>query len=181
MGEDKNIMKGSVRVGEDNLNVVEIMIKGEIFLENFGGHEAAGGFAIHKDQIKDFENFLKEYSKNINRNLKEDKKEKLEKDFILIKIGEINRKIYEEIKIFSPFGVENPKPKFKIKLDGNHNVKSKRFGKNKEHLEIIIGEKRGIEFFVSENREKELLSKKEHLVNIEWDNFRRDILIKFIK
>jgi single-stranded-DNA-specific exonuclease len=181
MGEDKNIMKGSVRVGEDELNVVEIMTKGEMFLENFGGHEAAGGFAIHKDKIKDFENFLKEYSKNINRNLKEDKKEKPEKDFILIKIEEINRKIYEEIKIFSPFGVENPKPKFKIKLDENRNLKSKRFGKNKEHLEIIIGEKRGVEFFVSQNREKELLSKKEHLINIEWDNFRRDVLIKFIK
>lgn len=180
MGEDKNIMKGSVRVGENNLNVVEIMTRGEMFLENFGGHEAAGGFAIHKDKIKDFENFLKGYSKNINKNLKENKK--VEQDnFILLEIDEINRKIYEEIKIFSPFGVGNPKPTFKIKLNGNHNVNSKRFGKNKEHLEISVNNLRGIEFFVSENREKELLSKKEHLINIEWDNFRRDVMMRFVK
>jgi single-stranded-DNA-specific exonuclease len=182
MGEDKNIMKGSVRVGEDALNVVEIMTKGEIFLENFGGHEAAGGFAIHKDKIKDFEKFLKEYGEKIKSNKKNKKEEtKKKEDFIILNIENINKKIYEEIKIFSPFGVENKKPVFKIKINEKDVINSKRFGKNKEHLEINIGNTRGIEFFVNENREKDLLEKREHLINIEWDNYRRDVVVKFLK
>jgi single-stranded-DNA-specific exonuclease len=182
MGEDKNIMKGSVRVGENNLNVVEIMTRGEMFLENFGGHEAAGGFAIHKDKIKGFEKFLKEYGEKIKSNKKDKKGEvEKEKDFITLNIENINKRIYEEIKIFSPFGIENNKPIFKIKINEKDIINSKRFGKNKEHLEISVNNLRGIEFFVNENREKDLLEKKEYLINIEWDNYRRDVVIKFLK
>ena len=179
-GEDKNIMKGSVRVGNDGLNVVEIMTKGEEFLENFGGHEAAGGFAIHKDKIVRFADFLKKYSKNTNSEKRENK-EKIEKEFIILNTKNINKNIYEEIKIFSPFGIENQKPIFKIKIDEKDIITSKRFGKNKEHLEINMGNNRGIEFFVSKEREQELISKKEFLINIEWDNYRRDVVIKFVK
>ena len=60
-------------------------------------------------------------------------------------------------------------------------VKSKRFGKQSEHLEIMINGIKGIEFFVSGEREKELISKKEFLINIEWDNFRGDVVMKFVK
>ncbi|MEI6352969.1 MAG: single-stranded-DNA-specific exonuclease RecJ [Candidatus Nomurabacteria bacterium] len=179
MGEDENIMKGSVRIGKDDVNVVEIMTKGREYLENFGGHEAAGGFAIHKDNLKNFENYLKEFEKNIEtKEITENINSTKE---ISIQIEEINKNTFNEIKIFAPFGIENEKPLFKLKLDKENQIKSKRFGKNEEHLEISIGKIRGIEFFVNEKREKELLSKKEFLINIEWDTYRGDIVLKFIK
>ena len=40
---------------------------------------------------------------------------------------------------------------------------------------------RGVEFFANKKREEEIISKKEFLINIEWDNFRNNILLKFIK
>ncbi len=71
--------------------------------------------------------------------------------------------------------------KFKLKLIDEDFVKSKRFGKQNEHLELMINGIKGIEFFVNEEREKELISKKEFLINIEWDNFRGDVVMKFVK
>lgn len=178
MGEDENIMKGSVRIGSDGINVVEIMTAGRDLLENFGGHEAAGGFAIHKNNLEKFKEFLD----NFESKKEVIKKEESKNDHnISIFIEDINKNIFNEIKIFSPFGVENSKPVFKLKIEENHILNKKRFGKNKEHLEISVNNIRGIEFFVSEERENELFSKKEFLVNIEWDNYRRDVVLRFLK
>lgn len=179
IGEDENILKGSVRAGEDGYNVVEIMTSCQYLFENFGGHEMAGGFAIHKNNLGKFQEFLKEYKVEPSRKtLKTNKKVS---EFIEVEIKEINKKTWDEIKIFAPFGVQNEKVVFKIKLKENDFVNSKRFGKNSEHLEIAINRIRGIEFFVSEEREKELVSQREFLINLEWDNFRGDIVMRFVK
>jgi hypothetical protein len=57
----------------------------------------------------------------------------------------------------------------------------RRFGKGSEHLEVLINGVRGIEFFVSSEREEELKNKKEFLINLEWDNYRGDVVMKFLK
>lgn len=183
VGEDENILKGSVRAGSDRYNVVHIMTEAKNILENFGGHEMAGGFALAKDNLKKFEEFLKEYSsKNILENINIQNEENiLEEKFINLNIKDINRNLFDQIKIFTPFGVGNEKPIFKIKLNDDDFLKTKRFGKGNEHLEIIINGVRGIEFFVSEEREKELENKKEFLINVEWDNWRGDVVMKFVK
>lgn len=179
LGEDENILKGSVRSREDGYNVVEIMTECQYLLENFGGHEMAGGFAIHKNNLGKFQEFLREYK--IERKENQEIEEKKNLEFIDIEIKDVNRKLFDQIKIFAPFGMQNEKIIFKIKLKENDFVQSKRFGKNLEHLEISINNVRGIEFFVNEEREKELLAKKEFLINIEWDNFRGDIVMRFVK
>lgn len=182
-GEDKNILKGSVRAGSDGYNVVEIMTEAKNILENFGGHEAAGGFSLEKNNLKRFEKFLKQYTqKNLQNEIKiQDSENILTEDFININLENINRKLFDEIKIFAPFGTGNEKIIFKLKLSDGDFIKSKRFGKQMEHLEVIINKVRGIEFFVSEEREKELISKKEFFINIEWDNFRGDVVMRFLK
>lgn len=188
VGEDENILKGSVRAGEDGYNVVEIMTSCQYLFENFGGHEMAGGFAIHKNNLEKFQKFLREYALTSHPTpeieiKKEEKGEVRDKTKLSIKVDikDLNRNTWDEIKIFAPFGVENEKIIFKIKRKKEHFIQSKRFGKNKEHLEISINGVRGIEFFVSEEREKELLSQKEFFVNLEWDNFRGDVVMRFIK
>lgn len=185
-GEDEEILKGSVRGVEDGENVVEIMTACQDLLENFGGHEAAGGFALHKDNLEKFQNFLKAYKKEEKKKVAslervKEKKKKDIKDFIDIELEKINKNLLEEIKIFAPFGIENPKIVFRIKIKENHILTSKRFGKKKEHLEININGLRAIEFFAKEEREEFLLLQKEFFINVEADNFRKDILVKFLK
>ncbi|MDQ1281833.1 MAG: single-stranded-DNA-specific exonuclease [Patescibacteria group bacterium] len=186
-GEDKNILKGSVRSGSDGYNVVEIMTKAKNILENFGGHSEAGGFSLNKNNLKKFEEFLREYSIKKEKIISSDGTQQSEtssetiSSFLEINIKDINRKLFDEIKIFAPFGIGNEKIIFKIKLSDSDFIKSKRFGKQNEHLEIIINGIRGIEFFVDEKREQELISKKEFLINVEWDNFRGDVVVKFVK
>lgn len=182
IGEDKNILKGSVRAGEDGYNVVEIMTECQYLLENFGGHEMAGGFAIHKNNLNKFQTFLKKYEveKKGNR-LEENQKIKKIPEHIDIKISNINKKLFDEIKIFAPFGMGNEKIIFKIKLNKNDFLEARRFGKNKEHLEISLNGVRGIEFFANEEREKELLNQKVFFINLEWDNFKGDIVMRFVK
>lgn len=182
VGEDKNILKGSVRGGSDKYNVVDIMTNAKNILENFGGHNMAGGFAIQKNKLNDFKKFLEEYSeKNISENLIQNNENILEENFINIDIKNINKNLFDEISIFAPFGIFNEKIIFKIKLNDNENINTKRFGKSLEHLEVVIRNIRGVEFFANKKREEEIISKKEFLINIEWDNFRNNILLKFIK
>jgi len=182
IGEDKNILKGSVRAGEDGYNVVEIMTECQYLLENFGGHEMAGGFAIHKNNLNKFQTFLKKYEveKKENR-LEENQKIKKIPEHIDIKISNINKKLFDEIKIFAPFGMGNEKIIIKIKLNKNDFLEARRFGKNKEHLEISLNGLRGIEFFANGEREKELLNQKVFFINLEWDNFKGDIVMRFVK
>jgi single-stranded-DNA-specific exonuclease len=183
IGEDENILKGSVRAGSDGYNVVHIMTEAKNILENFGGHEMAGGFAVHKNNLEKLQEFLKEYSaKNFSENINLQTEENiLEEQFINLDIRDVNRKLFDEIKIFAPFGVSNEKIIFKIKLKEDDKLNVKRFGKQNEHLEILINGIRGIEFFVNEEREEELKNKKEFLINIEWDNFRGDVVMKFVE
>lgn len=183
VGEEENILKGSVRAGSDGLSVVEIMTEAKNILENFGGHEAAGGFSLEKNNLEKFKKFLKEYSdKNLKENNLNSKNKKTEiKNFIDLNLENINKNLFNEIKIFAPFGTENEKIIFKIKLSDADFVKIKRFGKKTEHLEININGIRGIEFFVNEEREKFLKNSREFLINLEWDNFRGDVVMKFVK
>jgi len=182
VGEDKNILKGSVRAGEDGYNVVEIMTECQYLLENFGGHEMAGGFAIHKNNLNKFQTFLKEYKvEKKEDSLEGNQKIKKIPEHIDINISDIDKKLFDEIKIFAPFGSENEKIIFKIKLSKDNFLEARRFGKNKEHLEISLNGLRGIEFFANEEREKESLSQKVFFINLEWDNFKGDIVMRFVK
>jgi len=197
MGEDENIMKGSVRAGKDNLNVVQLMAevknKDDNILINFGGHEAAGGFVIHKNNLEKFEEFLNTIKIKNNKkdelvkilNLNEN--ETISKNIIEIKINEISQNLYNEINIFAPFGVGNEKVSLKIKNNKNIFITNKRFGKEKEHLEIKLKdlesgkEIKAIQFFADEEFEKNILQKNEWLFNLDWDNFRNDLVLKFVK
>jgi single-stranded-DNA-specific exonuclease len=175
MGEDTKILKGSVRGIEDGESVVEIMTKAKNILENFGGHEAAGGFSLKKNNLIEFEKFLDNYILKIDNDKKNIKEVE---NYINIKTSEINKNIFDEIKIFSPFGVGNEKIIFKVNVN---NLKIKRFGKELSHLEIFFDGVRGVEFFANEKIEEEIKIKKEFLVNLEWDNFRENVMLRLVK
>ncbi len=142
-------------------------------LINYGGHEMAGGFSLEKNNLKNFEIALQKYSKEkIVREIKipdEDLgKNILKNNFINLKIEDITKELFQDLQIFAPFGIENEKIIFRVILDNNNKIKFKKFGKESEHLEILINNKiRGIEFFVGKERVEELKKQKEFLINLE--------------
>ena len=174
-GEDSLVMKGSVRSGEDGCNVVQLMSACSDTLIHFGGHEQAGGFAVLKDKIKDFEEKLyAEYEKQKDSFVSTKK----EQDFDLALSGEgINESVFREMQKLSPFGVANSAPI--VKLEGE--IKSMRlFGDKKQHIELNVSGISCIKFSVSEKEKDILQNQKFWLGSIERDIFKGGLKIRLL-
>ena len=135
-GKDENdCIKGSCR-SEGSVSVVELMLgTKESFLE-YGGHELAGGFTVHREKI----HFLEEALSATFHKVKK-VKSKIEVAYDMkTDLSIVNMKNWREIEKMSPFGLANPKPVFlfeNVKIE-----KIKKFGKNGsgEHLEITFSD-----------------------------------------
>jgi len=145
-GKDGNgIIKGSCR-SDGSVDLVELMegANKEIFI-NIGGHEMSGGFSVLPDKIHLIEDELnKSYEKN--------KKKVNDEDITIDKkmdIGGVSWETYKEIEKFAPFGMGNLKPVFlfeNIEIAG-----LKKFGKNKEHIQLDFNKVSALKFFADEN------------------------------
>ena len=174
-GEDENIMKGSVRAGGDGANVVQLMSACADTLIHFGGHEQAGGFAIIKDKIKDFEKKLKEEYEKQKINFA--KVENNTNHDITLKSKEITESLFREINKLSPFGMANSAPI--IKLEGD--LKNVRlFGDKKQHIELNVDGISCIKFSVSEAEKEKLICQKFWLGFIERDIFKGGLKIRLL-
>ena len=124
---EKGLLKGSGRsFGEYDL--FGIVNECRDFLEKFGGHKAAIGLSLQKDNLKDFkERVEKNFSKNTYS------KELLDLEITgELHFSDINFDLTNLIKQFEPYGQGNTKPKFI-----SHNVKilkAETMGKEAEHL-----------------------------------------------
>jgi len=141
-GKDENdVIKGSCR-SPGSVSVVELMTHAKEYFVEFGGHELAGGFAVHHDKV----HFLEEA---LSLSFKEVQKERdiVEATYDLkLRFSDVNIKNNNDLERMEPFGLANPKPVFlfeSVKID-----KIKKFGKNGsgEHLEITFSDstKKGI-------------------------------------
>jgi single-stranded-DNA-specific exonuclease len=95
--------KGSIRsvkpfnAGE----IIEIGLKENILIKG-GGHEAAGGFSLKKNKLKEFYELIKDYTQHMSiNNYKE-----YYIDHIL-QIDDLNKEFYENLQKIGPFGVNN--------------------------------------------------------------------------
>lgn len=134
--EEDGFLRGSCR-SIAGFNVVEAMGKcGDIF-EAFGGHAAAAGFRLKKENL---EKFKKGLLKVAEKELKdEDLIPALEIDAAL-SAEEINREFYHLLEKFRPFGKENPVPVFlaeKLAV-----VEARLVGNGEKHLKLRM-EKEG--------------------------------------
>jgi len=144
--EDSELLKGSCR-GDGSVNVVNLMQENASLFENFGGHEAAGGFSISSTSVHKLqEAFENSYD---NHKIEQPFKEMYEYEAEL-DLSDVTRSVYDEVSKLAPFGVGNPKPAF---LFRNLIVESVRmFGKQNEHLELTFKDSvgkfvKGIAFF----------------------------------
>jgi single-stranded-DNA-specific exonuclease len=128
-----NILKGSCR-SYNGYDLFQLMNAAKDSFIEFGGHAGAGGFSVTLEQIVMLEEKLSEIFSShevrprVNKNL-------ISK-FIPLELSHIGEDLWKTVEQFAPFGMENPKPVFKI---SKAEIKSaKNFGKTGDHLEIIF-------------------------------------------
>lgn len=125
------VVKGSVRSNGD-VNVVTLMEAAKEHFLDFGGHELAGGFSVTQDSVHTLEeklnalfDSLKQEGKRIGSMIDHG-----------ISLSDVTEKNAALIAPLAPFGLGNPKPTFMFK---NVLIKgTKQFGKEKNHLEIVV-------------------------------------------
>jgi len=103
-------------------------------LENFGGHTYAAGLSLKVEHIPEFKRRFEEYvEKNITQ---EQISAQLEIEASL-EFKDINRKFYNDLKRFCPFGPNNPKPVF-CSLQVYDYGTSKVVGREQEHIKLEL-------------------------------------------
>jgi single-stranded-DNA-specific exonuclease RecJ len=135
---NENILKGSCR-SNGEAHMVKLMTDATHLFTHFGGHEMSGGFAINLENIFELEKTLNEIF-NKDRKAHIEKKESDKKNEpIKIFLEEINQELLNTLSLLGPFGVGNQVPTFQIK--NITNVQVERFGKNKEHVKMLLSNK----------------------------------------
>ena len=103
---DGNVGKGSAR-GIKSYNILEGIINCADLLERYGGHKAAAGLTLHRDNIEEFkEAFLR----HVNGTLSDDD---LVPEITLdaqVSLAEVDLRMVAEIGSLAPFGVANREP-----------------------------------------------------------------------
>ncbi|MGZ3787060.1 MAG: single-stranded-DNA-specific exonuclease RecJ [Bacteriovorax sp.] len=108
--EHPGIIKASCR-SAGPLDIFNLLKQNEHLFLKFGGHKAAAGLSMKKEN-------LQEFIKNMNRLLKEIPailRTRIEFYDLEIEANEINPKLMRDLDMLEPFGMGNEKPIFKIK------------------------------------------------------------------
>jgi single-stranded-DNA-specific exonuclease len=167
-GDD--LLKGSCR-SDGKTNLVALMEKAKHVFTQFGGHKMAGGFALAQEHVHTLEQVLNEMHE-----FAKDDEETVAWIDAELELSEVSWDLYKEISKFAPFGVGNEKPTFLFK---NTFVSSVRqFGKEENHLEILLGDEdkkvKAIKFFSKPESFSKVVSagKKYNIVaNLEKSDF----------
>lgn len=146
--EGSEVIKGSCR-SDGSINVVRLMEHTATYLLDYGGHELAGGFSVSHEHIHTLENALiAAYPKALRS------EEAIAEKYTPLTLNQISLRTYKEVASLAPFGLGNEKPVFIFELVEPLSIKL--FGKEKNHLEVIVGDTTGakvkaIAFFSTED------------------------------
>ncbi|MDE2188375.1 MAG: single-stranded-DNA-specific exonuclease RecJ [Patescibacteria group bacterium] len=142
------LIKGSCRTTDgDSVHLVELMTATPAgTFTQFGGHVGAGGFTVQKEAVYNLEEILNKTYVMLKNNKLQNPNDKLmsnDKKLVdsIISADSINWDLFDEINRFAPFGTDNPKPIFMVKDAIIAGVK--HFGKEKNHLEILLQKESG--------------------------------------
>lgn len=111
-GED--CLKGTGRSIE-GVNIYDLLKENDSLFERFGGHAAACGFTMKRQNLPALRENL---NRSMERLLEENPalfKQKLTADMIL-SASDVNLELIEEMKLLEPFGCENPQPLVQVSL-----------------------------------------------------------------
>ena len=116
-----------------NFNIVEAIGRSREILVRWGGHPMAAGFTLRSEHIEIFHQNLLDYAEQILTD--EDLSPVIHYD-AEIKIGEVTDDLLSLLDKFEPFGLGNPRPKFRINNLGPRYVSA--IGKDGKHLRMYV-------------------------------------------
>ena len=125
-------LKGSMRSGGSVSGVELMQAAGDTF-EQFGGHEAAGGFTVRDEAVFDLEDRLGAALATLEPHAVEDFSAHAD---AAIGVDEATESFLEKLERLAPFGVDNPKPLFLIR--DARVLRVSAFGKGKEHVKVTL-------------------------------------------
>ncbi|HBB02335.1 MAG: exonuclease RecJ, single-stranded-DNA-specific exonuclease [Candidatus Peregrinibacteria bacterium GW2011_GWF2_38_29] len=130
MNETAGVLVASCR-SPGFFNIVAAISEFGHLLEHFGGHAAAAGFTIKKENLKKFTKAMEDYA---DKKIKKADYENILEIDAEINADEITSETLKTINKFEPFGIGNPTPVLLIKNIKTQNVSV--IGKNKDHLKF---------------------------------------------
>ena len=105
---NEGVYVGSARSIE-HFNIVNMLDEGKDLLIKYGGHEAAAGLQIKKENIDKLKNYSNEYARDIFKGKTMGKVIKIDYE---INLSEVDFPLFYKINSLKPFGVGNPQPVF---------------------------------------------------------------------
>lgn len=147
-GRDANgRLKGSCR-SDGSVSVVALFARAGTALEEYGGHQASGGFSVSHESVHRLHDVLMGAARSLD--VSEARVGAGEPD-AEISLREISTTLLDTLSQMSPFGVGNPKPLFRVR---NTRITSARqFGKDMNHTEVMLvcpqsgAKRRAFQFF----------------------------------
>ncbi len=152
LSEIEGVLRGSGR-SVPQLDIFQAVNSCSEFLEEFGGHSAACGVTLNLEKFSDFRNKFSEivnscFQKRPFQFLLEIDKE--------LEFSEISRQMFNDIKLLSPFGPNNPEPLFlttRIRVVDQPRRLNRGFYKvwvkKGNHVHQMLFRKDGLEGFLS--------------------------------
>ncbi len=130
--DGRGVLKGSCRAGGSG-SVVRLMEHAKDSFLEFGGHHAAGGFAVREEKVHELGDALVRAHVACITDFHDTSEKCIDAD---LDIAEVTDALYRELSKLSPFGVGNDKPLFRFRAVTPREVNV--FGKSKEHTKIIF-------------------------------------------
>lgn len=103
-------------------------------LVNFGGHTYAAGLTLRWDDIPEFRRRFQEF---VDEHIMPEQQEANIKVDAIIDFKDISKRLYNDLKRFSPFGPGNTKPLFCTKAVYDYGT-SKVVGREQEHIKLEL-------------------------------------------
>lgn len=141
--------KASCR-SNNGVNIFNIFKEMENKLVRFGGHDLAAGFIAETGKLKEIE---EKFAEEIEK-LKTIREEKVIDVDLELSIDKINEELLEDIKLLSPYGLDNQQPLF---MDRGVHIKNiEKFGVEDRHFNGIIEKNKKEYPFIAFNLSNEI-------------------------
>lgn len=116
-------------------NIIEAIGQSQEILMRYGGHPMAAGFTLKSEHIELFHRNLLQYAEGLLS--EEDLAPVVEYD-AEIAVGQINDRLLEDLQKLGPFGLGNPRPRFRISNVSPRYVST--VGNEGKHLRMYLGD-----------------------------------------
>lgn len=126
--------RGSFRSG-GNINIIDLLTNSKETLDHFGGHKAAGGAGLKKENLEQFEKEMATFSREKASPSEQTKSHSAD---VRVTGEQITEKIRDELTSFAPYGMGNAEPLFWIT---NLTLEDLKFvGKKKTHVKAALSD-----------------------------------------